>query len=140
MIGRRAIPLMLEGGHEVTAAGRDPKTLQPLERIGARIQTVDLFDPAAVRRVVEGAEAICNLATAVPPAGARMFLPGAWRVMDRVRREVSRNLVDAALAGLRWCARSGSPIGGCETRVGGRPATPRQSTDSERCSPARDAR
>jgi len=28
-----------------------------------------------------------------------MFLPGAWRPMDRVRRQVSRNLVEAALAG-----------------------------------------
>ena len=99
VIGRRTIPLMLEAGHDVTAAGRDPEKLRPLERLGARAQTVDLFDAEAVRRVVDGAEVICNLATAVPPAGARMFLRSAWRGMDRVRCEVSRNLVDAALAG-----------------------------------------
>ncbi len=99
VIGRRAVPLLLEAGHLVTAAGRDSAKLRQLERLGARTQAVDLFDPAAVRRAVEEAEVVCNLATAVPAAGARMFLPGAWRAMDRVRREVSRNLVEAALAG-----------------------------------------
>jgi nucleoside-diphosphate-sugar epimerase len=52
-----------------------------------------------VRRAVAGHDAAINLATAVPPSAARMFLPGAWREMDRVRREVSANVVHAALAG-----------------------------------------
>lgn len=98
-IGRRAVPLLLEAGHQVTAAGRNPAKLDQLERLGARADPVDLFDPAAVRRAVDGAESIINLATAVPPPGPRMFLPWAWRAMDRVRRQASRNLVEAALAG-----------------------------------------
>ena len=99
VIGTRAVPPMIAAGHEVTAAGRDPARLRELERVGARVAPVDLFDPQAVRRVVEGAEVICNLATAVPPPGPGMLLQSAWRPMARVRREVSRNLVDAALAG-----------------------------------------
>jgi nucleoside-diphosphate-sugar epimerase len=98
VLGRRAVPRLLELGHEVTAVGRTVEKRRALERSGARAVDVDLFDPAAVRRALEGAEAVCNLATAVPP-GFRSFLPWAWRPTDRIRREVSRHLVDGALAG-----------------------------------------
>lgn len=97
VLGRRAVPAMVELGHEVTAVGRSPEKRAALERMGARAIELDLFDAAAVGRAVAGAEAICNLATAVPP-GFRSFLPWAWRPMDRIRRQVSGNLVNAALA------------------------------------------
>jgi 2-alkyl-3-oxoalkanoate reductase len=96
VLGRRVVPLLLEAGHEVIAVGRTPEKRRLLEQRGARAVDVDLFDAAAVRRAIEGAEVICNLATAVPP-GIRAFLPLSWRAMDRVRRQVSANLVDAAL-------------------------------------------
>jgi nucleoside-diphosphate-sugar epimerase len=99
VIGRRVVPELIAAGHQVTGAGRDPARLRELERMGARPAPVDLFDPDTVRRAIEGAEVVCNLATAVPPPGPRMLLQSGWRPMARVRREVSRNLVDAALAG-----------------------------------------
>jgi nucleoside-diphosphate-sugar epimerase len=99
VLGRRVVPLLVDAGHEVTAVGRTPDKRALLESEGARAVTVDLFDPEAVRIAVGGADAILNLATAVPPAGLRMFLPASWHEMDRVRRQVSTNLVDAALAG-----------------------------------------
>jgi nucleoside-diphosphate-sugar epimerase len=98
VLGSRAVPLMLEAGHEVTAVGRSPEKRALLERQGARAVDVDLFDPGAVRRAVRGAEVICNLATAVPAPDIRMVLPWSWRAMDRIRRHASVNLVDAALA------------------------------------------
>lgn len=97
VLGRRAVPLLLEAGHEVTAVGRTPEKRERLERLGARAVEVDLFDAAQVQAAVRGAEAVCNLATAVPPLDLRSFLPWSWREMDRVRRRVSANLVDAAL-------------------------------------------
>jgi nucleoside-diphosphate-sugar epimerase len=97
-LGRRAVPLLLAAGHEVMAVGRTPEKRRLLERQGARALEVDLFDAAAVARAVGGADAICNLATAVPPPGPGLFLPWSWREMDRIRRQVSANLVDAALA------------------------------------------
>ncbi|MBA2459183.1 MAG: NAD(P)-dependent oxidoreductase [Gemmatimonadales bacterium] len=99
VIGRRAVPLLLQAGHQVTAAGRDQAKLGALGRLGARAQAIDLFDPAMVHRAVEGADVVVNLATAVPPPGPGMFLAWSWHPMDRVRRLVSRNLVQAALAG-----------------------------------------
>jgi nucleoside-diphosphate-sugar epimerase len=82
VLGRATIPLLLAQGHEVDA----PKPTQ-----------LDLFDPVAVARAVEGTAAILHLATRIPPrerAGDRE----AWRENDRLRAEASRLLVDAALA------------------------------------------
>lgn len=97
-LGRRVVPMLVAQGHEVIAVGRTADKRAALERAGARPTGADLFDPAAVRRALDGADAVCNLATAVPP-GFRGVLSWSWRAMDRIRREVSANLVDAALAG-----------------------------------------
>lgn len=96
-LGKHVVPLLAEAGHTVSAVARTPKKGKTLERAGARPVTVDLFDNAAVRRAVVGHEAVVNVATHIPPA-SRMALPGAWKENDRVRREASANLVEAALA------------------------------------------
>ena len=59
---------------------------------------MDLIDRVALCRVVAGHDAIANLATHIP-GNTQLFLPGAWRMTDRLRREASAALVDAALAG-----------------------------------------
>jgi nucleoside-diphosphate-sugar epimerase len=61
--------------------------------------TVDLFDADAVGDAVAvaGAEAVVNLATNIPSVG-RAMRRGAWAGNDRLRREASAHLVDAALA------------------------------------------
>jgi nucleoside-diphosphate-sugar epimerase len=82
VLGRATLPLLRARGNE----GHAPA---PTE--------LDLFDPTAVTRAVEGAGAILHLATRIPPrdrAGDRE----AWRENDRLRSEASRLLVDAALA------------------------------------------
>ena len=99
VIGRRLVPLLVGAGHRVTAAGRSAERLAALGRLGARGATVDLFDPGAVRRALEGVDVVVNLATAVPRPGPGMLLRRSWRGMDRVRKVVPANLVDAALAG-----------------------------------------
>lgn len=97
-MGRRVVPTLVEAGHDVSAVGRTAEKRRWLEEVGARAVEVDLFDAAAVRNAVDDAEVVINLTTAVPPAGIRMMLPWSWREMDRVRRHVSANLVDAAVS------------------------------------------
>lgn len=97
VVGRRVAAQLVLAGHEVAAVGRNPDKLSRLARLGARPVRIDLFDRAAVLRAVAGADVIVNLATAVPP-GFKVFWPGAWRQMDRVRREISANLAFAAVA------------------------------------------
>jgi nucleoside-diphosphate-sugar epimerase len=96
VIGRRVVPLLLAGGHRVTVAtrgnGRRPNW-------GGEVVTrpVDLFDPATLTPALNGQDAVINLATHMPPSTARMLFRREWRENDRIRREGSRNLVQAAL-------------------------------------------
>jgi nucleoside-diphosphate-sugar epimerase len=97
VLGRRAVALLVAAGHEVTAVARTDAKASLLRRLGAQPVAVDLFDSAAVKAAVEGHDVVCNLATHIPPT-AKAALPGAWSENDHVRTEISRNLVDAALA------------------------------------------
>jgi hypothetical protein len=76
--------LLHETGHQVAAPLREELDL--------------LLDPVGVRDAVAGAHAVFHLATRIPPS-AVMGDPDAWRENDLLRRDVSRLLVDAALAG-----------------------------------------
>ena len=95
VLGRRVVPLLRAQGHTVTAAGR---SRERLARLGAPFETVDLFDRNAVARLVREHAVVVNLATHVPGTGMRAFLPGAWREMDRVRRDGSAIVADAVIA------------------------------------------
>jgi nucleoside-diphosphate-sugar epimerase len=98
VIGRLAVPLLRNAGHEVTAVGRSMARLEPLAQLGASTLAADLFDERAVARAVSGHEAVVNLATHIPPPGPGTFRRGAWRENDRIRTDASRILVDAARA------------------------------------------
>jgi nucleoside-diphosphate-sugar epimerase len=97
VIGRRAVPLLIAAGHQVTAIGRTPEKRADLTRVGAAALDVDLFNPGELRRAVAGHEAVINLATHLP-AGWRMFAPRAFEENDRVRRVGAANLVYAGIA------------------------------------------
>src|SRR5687768_10729083 len=97
VVGRRLLPQLLAEGHAVTAVVRSPAQQERLTAVGATPVRVDLFDAPAVRRAVDGHAVVVNLATHIP-AGMRAVLPRAFRQNDRLRRDASRNLVDAALA------------------------------------------
>jgi nucleoside-diphosphate-sugar epimerase len=98
VIGRRVVPMLLAAGHQVTALARTSEKRAAFEVMGVRGLDFDLLDPASVRAAVSDHAVVINLATHLPPPGLRMFLPGAWRENDRIRRFGSANLVDAALA------------------------------------------
>jgi nucleoside-diphosphate-sugar epimerase len=82
VLGGVLLPLLAKADHEARAPGCDE---------------LDLFEPAAVAEAVDGAGALYHLATRIPPRESRDD-PGAWRENDRLRRDASRLLVDAALA------------------------------------------
>jgi nucleoside-diphosphate-sugar epimerase len=112
VIGRRAVPLLLAHGHHVTAVGRNPAKLAPLADLGASTATLDLFDEVAVRRAVERHDVVINLATHMPSSTMKMMFKRSWKENDRVRREGSALLVDAALAAgaRRFIQESFAPI------------------------------
>jgi nucleoside-diphosphate-sugar epimerase len=81
VLGRAAIPLLLQGGHQVFAPGH---------------AQCDLFDPAAVARAVADCDAVMHLATRIPPR-ERRTAPEAWAENDRLRKVAAQLLVDAAI-------------------------------------------
>jgi nucleoside-diphosphate-sugar epimerase len=111
VIGRRAIPLLVGAGHQVSGVARTAEKRAALERLGAVPATADLFDGPDLSRAVEGHDVVINLATHIPPT-SRMLLPWAWRENDRLRREASAHLAGAAAAGgvKRFIQESFAPI------------------------------
>ena len=112
VIGRRAVPLLVAEGHEVTALVRSPAGAARMEAAGARPHTFDLFDRAQARRAFADHDAVINLATHVPRSTVAMLMPGAWRENDSIRREASATLAAAAReAGVeRFVQESFAPI------------------------------
>jgi len=97
VLGRRVVARLVAAGHEVTAPARSEARATLLAELGASPVRVDVFDPAALRRVVAGHDVVANLATHIPPT-SKMAMPRAWAENDRIRTEVSRHLVEAVLA------------------------------------------
>jgi nucleoside-diphosphate-sugar epimerase len=112
VVGIRAVSLLAATGREVTAVGRSPEKRARLESLGARAVSPDLFDRVAMQRALEGHDTVINLATHMPPSTFRMMLPWEWRENDRIRREGSALLVDAAIAAgvKRFVQESFAPI------------------------------
>ena len=96
VLGRRALPVPIEAGHAVTAVTRTADKADAVRRAGAEPVTVDLFDPEAVRRAVDGHDAVVHLATNIP-TGASAATRRGWAVNDRLRSEAAANLSAAAI-------------------------------------------
>jgi 2-alkyl-3-oxoalkanoate reductase len=99
VIGQRLVPLLLERGHTVTVGRRAESRRAPSWPGEVRTVEVDLFDPATLGPAVRGHDAVINLATSMPSSPLKMLFRSSWRTNDRIRREGSRNLAEAALAG-----------------------------------------
>lgn len=97
VLGRKTVELLVKAGHEVLGTARTPEKAEALRSLGAEPVTVDLFDPAAVREAVAGSDAVVHLATKIPPI-MKMRAAKNWRENDRLRREATKNLADAAMA------------------------------------------
>lgn len=95
VLGRRAVPALVEAGHEVTAVARTVAAERQLRAAGAAPVRLEVFDRAAVVDAVAGHEAVVNLATHIPPA-VRAWRRGAWHENDRLRQEAAANLAAGA--------------------------------------------
>lgn len=109
VLGTPAVAGLVAAGHDVSALARRPESRDALQAAGATPVDADIFDAAAVRAAATGHDAVINLATRIPapPAAARMK---AWQDNDRLRRDASRILAQAALdAGARFVQESFAP-------------------------------
>src|SRR5260370_42582485 len=99
-IGRRLTPLLVLMGHEVTATTRSADKAGTIEAMCARPVVVDVFDAAALKAAVIAArpDVVVHQLTDLPAAPGTPGYEEGQRRNNRLRREGTRNLVDAALA------------------------------------------
>ncbi len=121
-IGRRLVPQLIEAGHQVTAITRSKEKLSELYDLGAEPVLCDVFDAGRLGSVVAQAEpdAVINQLTDLPQSLNPRKLGEYYAANNRVRREGTRNLLDAARgAGVRrflvqgaayWYAQIGGPV------------------------------
>lgn len=91
VLGRQVVPRLLERGHTVRAIVRDPGRVPLFKRMGVETVMGDILDGESLKVAARGCEAALHLATAIPRSGER-----DWSLNDRIRREGTRNLLDAA--------------------------------------------
>jgi nucleoside-diphosphate-sugar epimerase len=96
VLGRSVVRLLNERGHQVRGLSRSPKNAALLRELGAEAIDGDLFAPVTLRRAMDGCEAVLHLATKIP-SSRKLKSKSAWLENDSIRREGTRNLVDAAL-------------------------------------------
>jgi 2-alkyl-3-oxoalkanoate reductase len=121
-IGRWLVPRLVEVGHQVTGITRSQAKLDKLRALGAEPALCDVFDAERLGSVVAQAEpdAVINQLTDLPQRLKPRKLGEYYAANDRVRREGTRNLLNAALrAGVRrfvaqgaayWYAQTGGPV------------------------------
>ena len=98
VLGRRLVPLLVAEGHEVVGMTRSPDKVELLMGLGAEPVVCDVFDAAALARVVADArpDVVLHELTDLPDDAALIAArPGA---NARMRREGTRNLIAAARA------------------------------------------
>jgi nucleoside-diphosphate-sugar epimerase len=96
VIGVRLLPLLVGEGHAVAGMTRSPEKVELVRRLGALPVVCDVFDRQALREaMVEfGLEAVVSELTDLPDD--REQLHAFEAANDRMRREGTRNLLDAA--------------------------------------------
>jgi UDP-glucose 4-epimerase len=97
VIGRHAVRELLAAGYRVTGVTRSASGRERLESLGAGAVEAEVFDETSLRRAFDGAEAVVNLLTHVPPPD-RMADASAWEENDRLRTEGSAAIARAAQA------------------------------------------
>jgi nucleoside-diphosphate-sugar epimerase len=100
VIGRRLVPLLVEGGHDVVGMSRSSERAESLEGYGARGVVADVFDNEHLRRVLadEKPEIVIHELTDIPHELEPGHTVEQFAANRRMRVEGTRNLVEAARA------------------------------------------
>ena len=94
VLGRRMVRQFLERGHSVVGLARDERGVQTIRRLGGEAVVGDIFDAGSLAAAFGQAEVVIHAATSIP---AKVSGSGAaWELNDRLRREGTRALVEAA--------------------------------------------
>jgi nucleoside-diphosphate-sugar epimerase len=100
VIGRRLVPLLLAGGHQLTGMTRSLEKAEELRALGVEPAVADALEAAAVTRALQAAQpqAVIHQLTSIPPRIDPRTLERDFAMNDRLRSEGTRILVGAAQA------------------------------------------
>jgi nucleoside-diphosphate-sugar epimerase len=92
--------MLREAGHEVTGTTRKEDSASLIRDLGAEPVIVDMFDGEAVKQAVAAVqpEVVIHQLTSIPQAMNPKRIAQEFATNNRLRREGTRNLVDAAKA------------------------------------------
>lgn len=94
VLGRRLVQQFLEKNHSVMGLARDEKGKQRIQRLGGKAFVGDIFNAGSMTSAVKQADVVIHAATAIP---AKVTDNRAdWALNDRLRREGTRALTEAA--------------------------------------------
>jgi nucleoside-diphosphate-sugar epimerase len=94
VLSRRLIQQFRERGHSVIGLARNAKNEDTIRKFGGESRHADLFDADSLARAAEGADVIVHAATLIPTNTKPR--PEDWKINDRIRREGTRALTQAA--------------------------------------------
>ena len=99
-IGRRLLPLLAGDGHEVVGMTRSQERAGLIRELGAEPVIADAFDPERVEAVVSHArpDVVIHELTDIPKSIDPRQFESQFELNNRLRREGTRNLVEAARA------------------------------------------
>lgn len=100
VIGRRLVPRLLAGGHQLAGMARTAEKAEQLRALGVEPVIADALDAAAVTRALAAArpDAVVHQLTAIPPRINPRTVERDFATNDRLRSEGTRILVSAAQA------------------------------------------
>jgi nucleoside-diphosphate-sugar epimerase len=99
-LGKQLVPMLVEGGHEVTGMTRTPAKEEQIRRMGASAAVADALDPEAVAQAVAEAEpeVVIHQLTAIDAGAMGRSVDKMFAVTNRLRTEGTDHLLAAARA------------------------------------------
>ena len=94
VLGRRMIRQFTEKNQRVIGLARDEKGQQTIQRLGGEAFAGDIYDAASMAKAVGQADVVIHAATSIPVKVSSN--PADWSANDRLRREGTRALTEAA--------------------------------------------
>jgi nucleoside-diphosphate-sugar epimerase len=94
VLGHRLIRGLVDAGHDAVGLARDERGEQVIREAGGASVRASLFDTDQLARVAEGCDTVIHAATAIPKK--RRVSASNWAANDRIRREGTQALTDAA--------------------------------------------
>jgi nucleoside-diphosphate-sugar epimerase len=94
VLGRRLLRQFRERGHRVVGLARSEKNEAIIRELGGESRQADLFNVDSLAEAAEGSEIVLHAATAIPTSSKPRVED--WKMNDRIRREGTRALAEAA--------------------------------------------